>query len=407
MPLSQPQWMQGFPPKRESVIRFDDGSFYQWPQFKWSVCNIQQLVPTKTVWRGDGAAQPLLQDLWPLQDQMITSEGGERASWQQVMDYTHTDGLTILHKGKLVHESYHGDLQAGQAHLIMSAAKSMVGVLAQMLIADGSLDADERVIHYLPELAQSAFADASVRQVLDMETSMVFDENYLDEGSEVWRYLRCGGMLPQQAGTWECLTDYLVDIQKHKEHGVAFAYREPNINVASWLLRRITGQHLNHLLSDMVWQHIGASHDGLYMLDPSGAETTMALTMRSFAQFGEWVRTHGHGQLDPAVMSELFAGGDPTKFAKAALPAMQGWSYKSLWWVRHMPHGNAICARGAHGQLLYIDPAKELVVAWCSSTQIPTGYTHDHWRMPLIDLVSQQISITSSASFHRSSGSVP
>jgi len=129
------------------------------------------------------------------------------------------------------------------------------------------------------------------------------------------------------------------------------------------------------------------------MVDPSGAETTMALTLRSFAQFGEWVRTHGNGSLQPEVLNTLVAGGSPSKFAKAQMTAMEGWSYKSLWWVRHMEHGNAICARGAHGQLLYVDPAKELTVAWYSSTKEAPGHFHDHWRFSLIDRVAETVSV--------------
>ena len=386
-------WMQGFPPKRQDVVRFSDGTFYQWPQFKWAVCNIQQLVPTKSVWRGDAKAHTLTKSSWqpPVGD--IVSQQGEHKTWEQVLSHTETDGLLIMHKGQVIHESYHGHQQQDQSHLIMSAAKSMVGLLAQMLIVQGELNPQALISHYLPELSDTAFADATVAQVLDMEIGMVFEENYLDPDSQVWRYLRAGGMLPQADGKWECLSDYLLTINKLGDHGQAFAYREPNINVASWLIRRVTDKHLNQLLSEKVWQHIGASHDGLYMVDPSGAETTMALTLRSFVQFGEWVRTHGNGSLQPEVLNTLVAGGSPSKFAKAQMTSMEGWSYKSLWWVRHMEHGNAICARGAHGQLLYIDPAKELTVAWYSSTKEAPGHFHDHWRFSLIDRVAETVTV--------------
>lgn len=55
--------------------------------------------------------------------------------------------------------------------------------------------------------------------------------------------------------------------------------------------------------------------------------------------------------------------------------------------IRHTFYGNAICTRGVHGQLVYIDPEKLLVVAWYSSTEQPPSHLHDHWRLPLIDKV--------------------
>lgn len=388
MTVSNPSYMQGFPPPRSQTLTFQDGSFYQWPAPKWSFCNIQQLVPTKNVWRGPKAAHKLNYLPIDFDQKTIITKQGLAVPWQEALANTDTDGLAIMHKGNLIYENYRDYLSPHQPHLIMSCAKSMVGVLAEMMITSGELDEQQAVIHYLPELKNTAWHDANVRQVLDMEISMQFDENYLNPASEVWRYLRAGGMLPQ-TGDWECLTDYLPNIQAQGKHGQAFAYREPNINVASWILRRVSKQHLNLLLSEKIWQHLGVAHDGLYMVDPSGAETTMALTLRCFAQFGEWVRNSGYGHIDPAITTKLFAGGDQHKFALAQLPSMHNWSYKSLWWVRHMDHGNAICARGAHGQLLYIDPTKELVIAWLSSTELSPGYTHDDTRMPMIDSINE------------------
>lgn len=391
MGKSKRNWMQGFPPKKEAVIQFSDGSFYSWPQLKWSVNNIQQLVPTKTVWRGTSAARPTIEYHTALEELNITSENDEQLPWHEVLRATETDALAIMHAGNLVYESYHDYASPRQSHLIMSCAKSIVGLLLEIMIANAELDDAILVTEILPELRESAWADATLRDVLDMQVGMDFDENYLNPDSEVWRYLRCGGMLPQVQGQAECLTDYLPTVKKQGKHGRVFAYREPNINVASWILRRVSNQHLNDLLSEQVWQHLGVESDGLYMVDPSGSETTMTLTLRSFLRFGEWIRTGGDGRLNPSINDKLFAGGDVDKFAQAKIPTMQGWSYKSLWWIRHMSHGNAICARGAHGQLLYIDAEKQLVVGWYSSTEQAPSHLHDHWRMSLIDAVTDTL----------------
>jgi len=52
-------FMQGFPPSADQLIRFADGSYRQFPQLRWTHSNMQQLVPTKPVWRGPGAAREL------------------------------------------------------------------------------------------------------------------------------------------------------------------------------------------------------------------------------------------------------------------------------------------------------------------------------------------------------------
>lgn len=383
-------WMQGFPPAPDKVVRFEDGSFYQWPQLRWSFSNIQQLVPTKSVWRGGGASKELSARDAGFEDLTIETDGADRLSWNEALETTFTDGLAVMHKGVLVHESYHGACDPHLPHAIMSCAKSVAGLLAEMLIAEGLLDEAALIPSYLPELADTAWGDATLRQVMDMLIGMEFHEDYLDAGSDVWRYLRSGGMVPM-AGNIDgpqSLTDYLVTVRKQGDHGKTFAYREPNINVLTWLVQRVTDTDLSALASARLWQHIGAEHDACYMLDPVGSCTTMSCTLRDFLRFGEFLRT---AEVARPVVEKIVAGGDRDLFAAAGMEAMKGWSYKSQWWIRHTAHGTCMVARGAHGQLLYIDPPSELVIARFGSPQLSPGYLMDHTVMPMFDAITSQV----------------
>ena len=78
-PLKQ-GWMQGFPPAKEKLIRFEARSFYAWPQLRLS--HLEELVPTKNVWRGPNASRPLPYNLQSFDDAVITSTTGEALSWQ-------------------------------------------------------------------------------------------------------------------------------------------------------------------------------------------------------------------------------------------------------------------------------------------------------------------------------------
>jgi CubicO group peptidase (beta-lactamase class C family) len=136
---------------------------------------------------------------------------------------------------------------------------------------------------------------------------------------------------------------------------------------------------------------MGAKHDGLYMLDPVGCCTTDKCTLRDFLPFGELMRKGGKTcEADTAILDRLVAGGDPALFPKAQYPdqVMQGWSYKSQWWIRHKDDGNVALARGAYGQMLYIDPANELVITHFGSSQLPPGYLNDPIVMPMTDAIA-------------------
>lgn len=60
----------------------------------------------------------------------------------------------------------------------MSVTKSLVGILGATLVAEGKLDPAKRVDAYVPELANSAFGNATLRQVLDMTTGLKYSEDY-------------------------------------------------------------------------------------------------------------------------------------------------------------------------------------------------------------------------------------
>ncbi len=82
----------------------------------------------------------------------------------------------------------------------MSVTKSFFGTIAAMLVAEGKLDANALVTQYVPELKDSAFGDATVRQVLDMTTGLQYSEAYADPKAEVWNYARAGNIMPRPPG---------------------------------------------------------------------------------------------------------------------------------------------------------------------------------------------------------------
>src|SRR5258708_34890570 len=46
--------MQGSPPPPAKRIRFEDDRYLDFPQIRWSLSHMRELVPTAAVWRGTG-----------------------------------------------------------------------------------------------------------------------------------------------------------------------------------------------------------------------------------------------------------------------------------------------------------------------------------------------------------------
>lgn len=71
----------------------------------------------------------------------------------------------MLHNDHIVCERYNGVMGADQPHIAFSEIKSYFGTSAEILIAESKFDETAVVTHCSPELEDSGFGDATVRQV--------------------------------------------------------------------------------------------------------------------------------------------------------------------------------------------------------------------------------------------------
>ena len=391
--------MVGFPPPPDKTVRFGDGSSGQFPGTRWAFSHIRELVPTANVWRGDGPVVPLPRAPRDLDGIQITTMDGKSITFADVPALTYADGLLVLHKGAIVYEKYFGAGDPNRPHVAFSVTKSFVGTLAAMLAAQGKLDPAAQVTKYVPELKNSAYGDATVREVMDMTIGVKYSENYADPKAEVFDYARAGGMSPQPPGYNGPKTffEFLVTLQKEGQHDAAFAYKTSNAEVLAWIVKRASGQKLADLLSQQVWQKLGAENDAYFMVDSIGTESGgggINTTLRDLARFGEMIRNKGRyngQQVIPAeAVADIEKGGDKAKFATAGYKTLPGWSYRDMWWNTQNADG-AFMARGIYGQAIYIDPKAEMVIVRYASHPVAANGANDPVSLPAWDAVAKAL----------------
>ena len=394
-------WMIGAPPPPEKLIRFSDGSWFRFPQTRWSLSHIRQLMPTSVVRRGSGPSTTLTKaertDIDALTFQPIGR--AESMTWAQSLAANYTDGILILHRGRIAYERYFGALAADRQHLAFSVTKSFVATLAATLIAEGALDDGATVVSYLPELRSSAVGDATIRQLMDMTTGLDYREDYADPTSPVWELSRAGGFLarPTDYRGPESFFDYLKTLKKSNAHGEKFAYKTVNTDALGAVLRRVTGKSLSELLRERIFSRLGAEYDAFVTVDSTGAEFAgggLNLTLRDLARFGELMRLAGrfNGQqiVPKAVVDDIRKGGDRALFAPAGYKTLPGWSYRSMWWISHNERG-AFTARGIHGQAIYVDPTAEVVIVRFASHPLAANANLDPTSLPAYEAVARHL----------------
>jgi CubicO group peptidase (beta-lactamase class C family) len=250
----------------------------------------------------------------------------------------------------------------------------------------------------VPELRHCAFGDATIRQLLDMTTSLDYTEDYADDDSPVWSLGRAVGFLPVPPGYRKPATSYayLASLGKlSTAHGERFVYKTPNTDVLGWVLRKVTGRPLADLMGERIFAKLGAEQDAYFLVDPVGVEFAgggLHLSLRDLARFGEMMRLGGRvggAQIVPqAFADDVLRGGDRASLARAGYKMLPGWSYRSMWWVSHNEHG-AFSARGIHGQAIYVDPAAGMVIARFASHPQGANANMDPTSLPAYHAVAK------------------
>ena len=394
-------WMQGAPTPPERQVRFDDGGMYTFPKLRWAYSNIRRLMPTTSVSRGDGPVSMLPRaDRDDIDAVVFNPMGrGETMTWAQSLDANYTDGIVVLHRGRIVHERYFGALASHRQHIAWSVTKSFFGTIAAMLVVEGRLDPRAPVSDYLPELASSGLGNALVRQVLDMTTAIHYSEDYTNPDAEIWQHGRAGSILSRPADYVgpESFYEFLATLRQAGPHGRAFAYKTVNTDVLGWILRRVTGVPLGELLRQRIWSLLGAEQDADLMVDSTGTEFAgggLNCCLRDLARFGELLRNdgvcNGRRLVPTAALDDIRGGADPAHFAQAGYVTLPGWSYRNMWWVSHNEHG-AYCARGIHGQGIYVDPKAEMVIARFASHPMAGNMNLDPTTLPAYHALARHL----------------
>ena len=381
--------MSGFPPSPDRLVTHENQLYG--PYNRWSFQNELELNRTVDVWRGNGPVAQLDYASFDMDQVTYCNRAGQQFSFSDMVALSYTDGIVVLHEGKIIYENYMNGMQPQTLHAWASCSKSMTGTLAAMFADEGLLDPDAVVATYLPELGDSGFADATIRQVMDMTTAVGFRQEGADPVSENLEYGIALGWSEKPAGYAgpASVYEFLPTMKKVGEHGFRAAYLTPNTDVLAWIIKRLLNQSLAEIMHERIWSKLGCERDAFWIVDSAGAETSgsgLLTTTRDMARFGQMLLQKGqwNGQqiIPSAAVKNIEKGGDQQAFARgpAASPMNQGYSYHYQWWMTHNEHG-AYLGLGFGGQMLYIDPLAQLVIAKFSSYPTPTPAGNEFYSM--------------------------
>lgn len=333
--------------KREEITRLIAvQSLFSEEKIVQNFSNMDRAFLSRAVPRGDGPVSPL-----PVGAEMDLPAGA--VAW--IRDRAVTS-LLVLHKGQIVHESYHLGTDPTDRRIGWSIAKSFVSALFGIVRAEGAIGSlDEPVTTYAPALAGSIYDNVTIRHVLLMTSGVEFDEDYLDYHSDInkmGRVLALGGSMDGFAASLNA---------RATAPGTRWKYVSIDTHVLAMVIRGATGRDLPDLLTEKIIAPLGLEAEPYILTDGRGVAFALGglnLTTRDYARFGQMFAQGGLWQGREIVPADWVAAS-----TIASAPTQPGEiRYGYQWWIPHGAEDGIFMARGIYGQYVYIDQPRDIVI---------------------------------------------
>ena len=373
-----PPWksdvMQGFPPSSENQVTRENHEESQ-GKLRWAMQHWRELFPTQRISRGRDPVVVLPRQHRDIMGVRFANAAGKDTTVGDQVRALSMDAFIVLHEGKILCEHYFHGMQPETPHTLYSMNKSIVSSVIATLLG-GQMKLAAKIEEYVPELKGTAYAGAAIRQILDMESGVLY--RYTGDEPEMAAHERAiSPVAKEQVGV---VGDYnfipTLKPETNRPHGHGMRYKESDPGVLAWAAEKVTGKRFADLVAERIWGPLGCEFDMDAVCDPLGHFTHhLACCLRDVARWGLMCLNSGRFNSRQIVPAEFFRdiqmNASVNRLAKSELTGElfpSGTGYRSFFY-HHWENGGAIAAAGAYGQFCYMNPRSKVVIAFFSSTE--------------------------------------
>jgi len=346
----------------------------------WSVRHARELLPTERI-RSAPQPRELPEEF---QDDLLLLEVESHEGPRALHDLLHDgerDALVVIKDGAVVLDWIAPGVRDDEQHLVFSITKAVTGTLACALATRGLLDLSARASDVVPELGPSALGSATVRQLMDMEASFAYVEDYAP-GEDLRAYREACGWSPAPPDA-RSLREYLVHRTPDGEHGERFRYLSPTTEALAWVCSAAAGTTWAEAVEAMLWQPAGAELGAYVTLDREGtprAAGGLCALPRDVARFGLLLAERSP-VVAPELWDDILRGGSKHAWAHGDFADLfADGAYRAGWYAPGFDD-DVVLGLGIHGQMLYVDVPRQVVVVLLSSFSDPdpdVGHLDNH-----------------------------
>lgn len=273
--------------------------------------------------------------------------------------------MVVLKNGARVYEDYFQGTKPEDRRISWSMSKSVLSIAIGILHDQGRLPPlTSKIGELVPELKNTAYANASLQNILNMASGVAFNEDYLDFHSDINRMGRI-------IGTGGSMDAFAQSMTKQEwKPGTYNHYVSIDTHVLGMVLRAVSGEPLADFIRDHVFNKLGMEAAPYFVADSLNEPFILGglnLTTRDYARIGLMMAQQGEIGANRVVSADWITqsttqSAPPPDPARAAMAdGVLGYGYQ--WWLPPNPAPGEYFAIGIYGQYIYIDTARQVVIA--------------------------------------------
>ncbi len=308
---------------------------------------------------------------------------GETRTMDSFLSDTSATALVVVKDDAITFEDYYQGTGQWDQRISWSMAKSFLSAIFGVAVEEGLIkDLNQSVTEYVPSLKGSGYDGVSIKNVLQMSSGVLFNEDYGDFNSDINRF----GRVMALGGSFD---EFAASLSTEREQGEYMHYVSLDTHVVGMVLRAATGKSIEEYFQQKLWSKLGTERDAIYITDSTGQPMVLGglnLISRDYARMGTLYRDKGilNGeQVIPAQWIEdsitpdaphLMPGKRDTSSSKF------GYGYQ--WWLPDNPN-QEFMALGIYGQHIYINRQYNVVIVKNSADRAFMDNEYAHTDMAL------------------------
>ncbi|MCB1160428.1 MAG: serine hydrolase, partial [Leptospiraceae bacterium] len=272
-----------------------------------------------------------------------------------------TTALIIVQDNTIIYEDYYLGTKDTDLRISWSVTKSFISALFGPPVATGQIKITDKITKYVPELKESGYKDASVKNVLQMSSGVYFDENYTKLSSDINRL----GRILALGGSFD---KFALSLRSQRKPGTFLHYVSIDTHVLGMVLRNVTGEKIQNLFVKNLWSHLGAEANAYFLADDTGEAMALGglcLRSRDMARFGILYLQdgflNGRQVIPKAWIQESTYPQEKYLFPGKRDTASTVHGYGYQWWIPE-DFDKEFLAVGIYDQMIYINKKSNVVI---------------------------------------------